>query len=129
MEAKQVIIMRKFPGQRTGKYCAQAAHASMAALLSVAKLDDHTSILTIGLFNPFLKAWLTGRFKKITVYVESEQELQDLYKAAQTAGMPSAIITDSGLTEYNGVPTVTAVAIGPDDSAEIDKITSHLKLF
>lgn len=129
MEAKQVIVMRKFPGQRTGKYCAQAAHASMAALLSIAKLDEYGDKLIINLFNPFVKAWLTGRFKKITVYVETEQELQDLYAAARATGLPSAIITDAGLTEYNGVPTVTAVGIGPADPDAINKITQHLKLF
>lgn len=129
MEAKQVIVMRKFPSLRTGKYCAQAAHASMGALLSIAKVDDYGDKLTINLYNPHIKAWLTGRFKKVTVYVETEQELIDLYDTAQKAGIPSSLIRDAGLTEFGGVPTITAVGIGPGSAEEIDAITGKLKLF
>jgi PTH2 family peptidyl-tRNA hydrolase len=35
---------------------------------------------------------------------------------------------DAGLTEFNGVPTKTCIAIGPNWSDEIDEITGHLKL-
>ena len=129
MEAKQVIVTRKFKSLRTGKYIAQGAHASMGALLSIAKMDDYGDKLTINLYNPHLKAWLTGRFKKVTVYVESEQELIDLYDTAQKAGLPAAIIRDAGLTEFNGVPTITAVGIGPGSPEEIDAITGKLPLF
>lgn len=38
-------------------------------------------------------------------------------------------ITDVGRTEFNGVPTITALAIGPNKSEDIDKITGHLKLY
>ena len=129
MEAKQVIVMRKFKSLRTGKYIAQGAHASMGALLSIAKIDGYGDKLTINLYNPHLKEWLTGRFKKVTVYVESEQELIDLYDTAQKAGLPAAIIRDAGLTEFNGVPTITAVGIGPGSPEEIDAITGKLPLF
>ncbi len=129
MEAKQVIVMRKFQSMRHGKYCAQAAHASMGALLSIAKLDEYGDKLTISLFNPYLKSWLTGRFKKIALYVETDQELIDLYDAAKKAGLPVALIKDAGLTEFDGVATLTAVGIGPGNPADIDKITGHLPLF
>lgn len=129
MEAKQIIVMRKFPSLRTGKYCAQAAHASMGALLSIAKIDANNQKLYINLQNPHLTAWLTGRFKKVTVYVETEQALIDLYDTAQKAGLPAAIIRDAGLTEFGGVPTITAVGIGPGSPEELDPITGHLKLF
>lgn len=39
------------------------------------------------------------------------------------------LITDSGLTEFGGVPTKTVCAIGPDYDEKIDKITGHLKLY
>ena len=128
-EAKQVIVMKKFPGLRTGKYVAQGAHAAMGALLSMAKLDSTGDNLIIPLYNHFIKEWLTGRFKKIALYVETDTELVGLYDAAQKAGLPAALIKDAGLTEFNGVPTLTAVGIGPGDPAVIDKITGHLKLF
>lgn len=127
MEAKQVIVMRKFAGLRTGKYIAQGAHASLGAVLSLSSRADNQ--LVIPLDNPYVDAWLTGRFKKITVYVNTEQEILDIYEQAQAAGIPHALIRDAGLTEFNGVPTITSIGLGPWAPAEIDKITGALPLF
>ena len=38
------------------------------------------------------------------------------------------LITDAGLTEFNGVPTKTCLALGPDYPENIDPITGNLKL-
>lgn len=131
MGSKQVIVMRKFSGagSRTGKYVAQGAHASMGALLKLgsANLVDNTFVIDMSL--PAVSAWVMGNFKKVTCYVNTEQELTDIYEAAKAAGITCSIIRDSGLTEFNGVPTLTAVGIGPDDETEINKITGHLPLF
>lgn len=130
MEAKQVIVMKKFPKSRnlrTGKYVAQGAHASLGAVLSTAKHEDQG--LLIPLDNPYINAWLTGRFKKITVYVETDEELVRIYTEARQAGLPTALIKDAGLTEFDGVPTLTAVGVGPGNPETIDKITGGLPLF
>jgi PTH2 family peptidyl-tRNA hydrolase len=127
MASKQVIVMKKFKGLRTGKYCAQASHASLGAFLSLA--DKQEDKFVIPLDNPFVKEWLLGKFRKITVYVETDKELIDIYNAARAASIATAIIVDSGLTEFNGIPTMTAVGIGPDDEEKINKITGHLPLF
>ena len=129
MESKQVLVMKKFPSLRTGKYVAQGAHASVGALLSVGKLDKYGDNFIIPLHNVFIREWLLGRFKKVTVYVETEQELIDLYDTAKKAGLPALIIRDAGLTEFNGVPTITALGIGPGNPEVINPITGHLKLF
>lgn len=39
-----------------------------------------------------------------------------------------SLVTDSGRTEFGGVPTKTCLAIGPNKIEEIDKITGHLPL-
>ncbi len=130
MEAKQVIVMKKFPksrNMRTGKYIAQGAHASLGAVLSIAKNEDRG--LLISLDNPYVNAWLTGRFKKVTVYVETDEELVHVYNAAKEAGLPASLIKDAGLTEFDGVPTLTAVGVGPGNPELIDKITGGLPLF
>jgi PTH2 family peptidyl-tRNA hydrolase len=44
------------------------------------------------------------------------------------AGIKHHVVTDSGLTEFGGVPTKTCVAIGPDKSSKIDIITGGLEL-
>ena len=128
MAAKQVLIMLKMPnGQRTGKYCAQAAHASMGALFSIGNIVDNK--LVIPLDNEFVREWVTGQFKKIALSVDNTADLQSVFAQARTMGLPCALIEDSGLTEYNGVPTLTAVGIGPGDASLIDQITGNLKLF
>jgi PTH2 family peptidyl-tRNA hydrolase len=133
MGSKQVIVMKKFPkarNMRTGKYIAQGAHASLGALLSLDTVvsADGKSI-TIDTSNPFVRDWLIGRFTKVTCYVETDEDLSEIYKQAKDAGIASALITDAGLTEFNGVPTLTAVGVGPDDEELINKITGHLPLF
>ena len=133
MGSKQVIVMKKFPkdrNMRTGKYIAQGAHASLGALLSLDPVvsADGKSI-TIDTSNPFVRDWLIGRFTKVTCYVETDEDLSAIYKQAKDAGIASALITDAGLTEFNGVPTLTAVGVGPDDEELINKITGHLPLF
>ena len=126
MEHKQIIILRKDLNMRKGKLVAQGAHASMGAILSLCKQDGDRLVLEM---DERVKPWLTGRFKKICVYVNSEQELLDLHEAAKSAGLVTSLILDSGLTEFGGVKTYTAVGIGPDREDKIDALCKHLPLF
>ena len=125
MTHKQVIVLRRDLQCRKGKMCAQSAHASLKAILDICEKQDDKLILNL---DDRLKPWIMGLFKKICVGVDSEQELISIYESAKSAGLICSIITDSGLTEFNGVPTLTAVAVGPDTSDKIDLITGHLKL-
>jgi PTH2 family peptidyl-tRNA hydrolase len=59
---------------------------------------------------------------------QDEAELLALHEQAKQSGLSFALIRDSGLTEFNGVPTFTALAVGPGEDGEVDKITGHLKL-
>jgi len=112
---KQILVLRKDLGMRKGKMIAQGAHASMGVYL---KYSEH----------PYVLEWLEGKFTKIAVGVNSEEELFEIYRLAQKANLPCIIIKDDGVTEFGGVPTHTAVAIGPGPEDEIDKITGELKL-
>lgn len=124
--------MRKDLGMRKGKMIAQGAHASMAAILNTARRTyddkDQEDQLIIDLNDQRLMHWLLGNFKKVCVYVNSEKELLDLYQKAKDLGIISALITDSGLTEFNGVPTKTCIAVGPDFEEKVDKVTGGLPL-
>lgn len=129
---KQIIVMRKDLNMRKGKMCAQAAHASMAAILvqmeefEVSNGEVHRN-LVVNRYSA-LNKWLSGKFTKICVSVNSEQELVEIYKKAKEAGILCSLIEDSGATEFNGVPTLTCCAIGPDYPENIDPITSKLPL-
>jgi peptidyl-tRNA hydrolase, PTH2 family len=132
MGSKQVLVMKKFPKDRnlrTGKYVAQGAHASLGAVFSLGKFDKERMSFIFDVSNPFVYEWIIGRFTKVTVYVDTDDELIAIHKQAKEAGIATSLITDAGLTEFNGVPTLTAVGVGPDDEELINKITGHLKLF
>lgn len=124
---KQVIVIRKDLKMRRGKEIAQGAHASMGAILGQMKLENNTMILDLS--DQRLASWVTGRFKKIAVTVDSEQELLAIYNKAKSANIICSLIEDSGLTEFAGVKTLTAVAVGPDCADQIDSITSLLRLY
>jgi PTH2 family peptidyl-tRNA hydrolase len=123
---KQVIIIRKDLKMRRGKEVAQASHASMAFLLNQFTTSIQPQSITLDLATV---AWKETGHTKIGLRVDSEKELVDLHESALVAGLKSNIITDKGLTEFDGVPTKTALAIGPDWGPEIDKLTSNLKLY
>jgi PTH2 family peptidyl-tRNA hydrolase len=127
MEHKQVIVMRKDLNMRKGKLVAQGAHASLGAILSQMTNDGKT--MTLDLSDERLEPWVTGRFKKICVYVNSEAELLAVYQEAVKAGLIASLIRDAGLTEFAGVPTLTAVAVGPDREDRINAVTGSLPLF
>jgi peptidyl-tRNA hydrolase, PTH2 family len=130
MKPKQIIVMRKDLNMRKGKMVAQGAHASMAVLLNIAipVTEGPSKWLHITINRDALSEWIEGAFTKVCVSVDSEQELLDIVAKAQQAGVLCALIKDSGLTEFNGIPTNTCAAIGPDYPDKLDPITGHLKL-
>lgn len=142
---KQVIVWRNDLKVRKGKFAAQIAHASLGAVLkSATKLElgpDNMGFPECTAFAiPKISAahkWLfDGRFTKIVLKVDSEEELLELHKKlveyneSTLVGfsLPHVLITDAGFTEFNGVPTNTCIGIGPAESEVIDLFTGHLTL-
>lgn len=131
---KQVIVMRtvyesngKQFGIRKGKLIAQGSHASMAFLTKRLEKSDYcTHEIQLSVAE---QEWLENSFTKVVCKVNSETELLNIADAAKSYGLECHIITDNGLTEFNGVPTVTCCAIGPDYSEKINKVTSELELY
>lgn len=129
-KVKQVIVIRtdlrnsQNKKVRTGKLIAQACHASIAFISNRIRNN-------FGLPIPLSKAemqWIEGSFFKVCVGVDTEQELLDIFEKARTMDLECNLITDQGHTEFNGVPTNTCLALGPDYSSKIDTLTGHLKL-
>ena len=137
-EVKQVIVIRKDLKMRKGKAIAQGAHAAMKFLLdhaSVSKIakgskfwaDEWMWQLQINEKEPIYN-WIKGSFTKVVVGVDSLEELEELEYKAQKSGILTSKILDQGRTEFNGKRTITALAIGPEFSSKIDKVTGGLKL-
>ena len=81
MTHKQVIVMRKDLNMRKGKIAAQASHSSLGAILGIMTTDgDGNKMLDMS--DSRVEPWINGRFKKICVYVNSEEELHNLKEKA-----------------------------------------------
>lgn len=122
MEVKQVIVIRKDLKMRRGKEIAQGCHASMIWL------SNRINGVHINL-SADEKEWLEGPFTKVTLQVNSEEELLEIFNKAKAEGLMVFMVTDAGKTEFDGVPTRTCLAIGPNKVDKIDKVTSELKLY
>lgn len=125
---KQAIVMANYLNMRKGKMVAQGAHASMLALINQGSLSADGTTLNIAM-NEHVAPWLNAAFTKICLQADSEEQLKALCEKAKNLGIPFALITDSGKTEFNGVPTITCAAIGPADRTLVDQVTGNLKLF
>lgn len=129
-EVKQVIVIRKDLRMRRGKEIAQGSHASMAWLTKrLAYMMDKYAGWTSANFSDAEQKWLTGRFAKVVCQTSSLEELTAVEVAALEAGLEVHVITDSGRTEFGGVPTVTCLAVGPDYADKVDTVTGHLTLY
>ena len=117
--------MRKDLGMRKGKMIAQGAHASLRVILERGGADGDRYTIEM---TEAMKAWMTGRFTKVCVGVESEAALDDVVARAKAAGVPCALIVDAGQTEFHGVPTKTCCAVGPAWADDVDAITGALPL-
>ena len=127
MSVKQVIVVRKDLNMRKGKLAAQVAHASMKVFFDKLTIYSDYAIIK-DITKPMLEWMNYGPFVKIVVGVNSAEELFEIEKKASEAGIPNALIIDSGKTEFHGIPTATCIAIGPDEEEKIDAITGELKL-
>jgi PTH2 family peptidyl-tRNA hydrolase len=100
---KMVLVVRNDLNMRKGKVGAQTGHAVQELII------DRSG-------------------PKPVLRVDSEAELLDVYARAQAAGLRAHLVQDLGHTEFHGVPTYTAVGIGPAPSYLIDPVTGALKL-
>jgi peptidyl-tRNA hydrolase, PTH2 family len=110
---KQVILVRQDLKLPKGKACAQAAHASVEAVL---KCDE-----------ALVKKWRSEGMAKIVLKVEDEKELVKYFQLAKEEGIAVSLITDAGHTVV-APGTKTCVGIGPDSVEKIDYLTTDLKL-
>jgi len=124
VKIKQVILIRKDLKMRRGKEIAQGSHASMEFLVSGLRgAGTASTVLTL---DPDAAAWVQKGMAKVCLRVNAEQELIELHEQALALGLKSHLIRDSGRTEFAGVPTLTACAIGPDPAEKIDEVTGSL---
>jgi len=126
---KQVILIRKDLKMRRGKEIAQGSHAAMLFMLGRLRMDpgrDGQFLLHLSEVERF---WIEQGMAKVCLQVDSEQELLARHGQARALGLVSHLVRDSGRTEFGGVATYTACAIGPEKASRIDAVTADLALY
>jgi PTH2 family peptidyl-tRNA hydrolase len=117
---------------RKGKMIAQGSHGVLGVFF-----DQFTHVVTQKYDeideryypdNKLLMKWFYNNQKKICVYVNSEEKLLEIYSQCIENDLSVHLVHDLGLTEFNNKQTTTCLAIGPDYSDKIDKITGDLPL-
>lgn len=99
-----------------GKLAAQVAHASLAAAEEAMKRRPE-----------WFEGWKNAGQRKVVLKVQSEGELQELFKKSKSAKLPASLIQDMGLTQVEP-GTVTCAGIGPGPDEQVDALTGKLKL-
>jgi peptidyl-tRNA hydrolase, PTH2 family len=126
---KQWIIIRSDLNMPKGKLVAQGAHASESFIFenSIIRKNGDDYLLTASVTQEEYE-WIIGGHTKVTLKVGSEEELLDVYNIAEELGLTTHLITDSGLTMFDNIPTHTAVSIGPHYVDKVNGVFKHLKL-
>lgn len=122
---KQAIVVRTDIKMQKGKMVSQGSHACMKVFFDRGHIDGNNLVIPL---TPEMKEWYENIFTKVALKVNSEAHLLELYVSACDHGIPCSLIQDAGLTVFNGIPTYTAIAIGPALNADVDKITGDLPL-
>lgn len=145
MHTKQIIVIRKDLKMRRGKEIAQCCHASMAFLTQDGEIVLDSEYIHYGGELPQwqfrnnlyqvdsviseIQHWLKNSFRKICCYVNSEEELLDIYNKAKEKGLIVHLIEDNGTTEFNNIKTKTCLAIGPHSDEKFVGVTDNLTLY
>jgi PTH2 family peptidyl-tRNA hydrolase len=116
-ELKMMIVMRKDLNMRKGKMISQGGHA--ASRLTVHMLRNAL---------PVFEQWLASNETKVTVSVNSEEELLGVMYRAEASGIYCELIEDIGKTEFGGVATLTCLGLLPSSSEKLAGITDMLPL-
>jgi len=110
-------VLRSDIKMSPGKAAAQASHAAVSSAEEARRN-----------YPSWWREWIEGGQCKIILKANSETELLEMERKARDMKLPTALITDMGLTELEP-GTITALGIGPAPSNLIDKITGSLPLY
>jgi PTH2 family peptidyl-tRNA hydrolase len=111
---KQAIVARADLGMGEGKLAAQVAHASLSAYEDA---DERSR-----------REWKGSGQKKVVLRANGESAIFELADAAETQGLPHAVVRDAGHTQLDP-GTVTALAVGPGTDEAVDRVTGDLQLY
>jgi len=115
-----------------GKLAAQAGHAYLHAYWDAENYLDRpvteVSMAEWSARKDLLVAYRTGgKATKVCLVVETTEQLREL-EAAYRPVCGVSLVTDAGLTCFDGVPTVTCLGIGPIRDEDVGDDLKALKV-
>ena len=116
VEPKQVIVVRRDLGMGVGKTAAQVAHAAVLGLECARRTRPG-----------WAADWWAAGQPKVVLQVPDVAALTRVCEAAHAAGLPVAVVHDSGRTQVAS-GTATCAAVGPAPGDRIDGVTGDLRL-
>jgi peptidyl-tRNA hydrolase len=115
---KQAVVVNLATPMSLGRLAAQGNHASLLAIINKGTWEGSKFQLEADLD---LRYWLQGEFTKVYLRTWGEGSILQLKQQADYLGIRNAVMEEDGY--------LTAIAIGPFSTQEIDKITKDLNLF
>jgi PTH2 family peptidyl-tRNA hydrolase len=114
---KLTLLIRSDLKMDKGKVAAQCSHATLGAYRLSAKYNASIT-----------NSWEKDGEAKITLKIESEDQMMELVEKSRKLGLITYIVHDAGRTQVEP-GSKTVLAIGPDHVEKINKITQGLKLY
>jgi len=114
---KLVLGVRMDLKMEKGKIAAQCCHATLGAYEHAVKHHPE-----------HVRMWKRNGQAKITVKINSDKEMTELFEKAKAAGITAHIVVDAGRTQI-AAGSKTILAIGPAPNRVIDTVTGNLKLY
>ncbi|ORZ26378.1 peptidyl-tRNA hydrolase, partial [Lobosporangium transversale] len=116
-EYKMVLVIRSDLGMGKGKAAAQCCHATLANYKDLLRTSPMT-----------LRAWEARGQAKVTLKIDSEEEMVQLRAQARSIGLAANCIRDAGRTQI-AAGSMTVLAIGPGPVSRVNSVTGKLKLY
>lgn len=104
-----------------GKQASQAGHAFLDAYLAAQEIRPDVALEYRG----------DSHGTKVVLRAKNQEQLLRAFEKAKAAGIPCALIIDSGHVmppHFTGDPIVTALGIGPATRSEVARITGSFAL-
>ncbi|KAG0215529.1 hypothetical protein BGX28_009577 [Mortierella sp. GBA30] len=116
-EYKMVLVVRSDLGMGKGKAAAQCCHATLANYKELSRRSPKT-----------LTRWEYCGQAKVTLKVDSEEEMLLIQAQAMSIGLAAHSIRDAGRTQI-AAGSRTVLAIGPGPVSVVNSVTGKLKLY
>jgi len=114
--SKMVLVVRGDLKMGKGKIASQCSHATLMAYKKGLKVSPK-----------IVEAWECIGQPKVVVKAPSIEEIERLVKVAANEDVLTCTVCDAGRTQVDP-GSVTVLAVGPGDTASVDRVTGHLKL-